>query len=222
MVLQLMTIDEAIEGNLENFLQSEILLINVPFRKQKSFVKTYEALIEAIEKSSVKHVLFISSTSVYQDVDREITEEDIPSNPAKKELIALEALFKNNQKFTTTIIRFSGLIGGTRNPGNFFKPERVVKNSLAPINLIHLEDCIGVVKAIVKKQKWNTVYNAAASTHPSKAQYYKKATEQMGKTPATFVEELESFKVISNQKLLEELEYDFIYPNLLDGLKAFN
>lgn len=215
-------IDDEIEGNLEHFLQSDVLFINIPFRKQKSFLNTYKKLVKAIEKATVKHVIFISSTSVYADTNEVITEAmDFKINPAKKELLDFEELFKNNKSFNTTVIRFAGLIGGTRNPGNFFKEDREVKNALAPVNLIHLQDCIGIVKAIVHQQKWNVTYNAAASSHPCKASYYKAATLQMGKTPARFIEELENYKVISNQKLIDELQYQFIYPDLTESLSVF-
>lgn len=217
-----LTIDEEIDGNLDHFLQSKVLFINVPFRKQKPFLNAYKNLVLAIEKSTVNHVIFISSTSIYSDINGEITEEmDVPINPAKKDLLVFEELFKNNIHFKTTIIRFAGLIGGSRNPGNFFKKDKVVANALAPINLIHLEDCIGIVKAIVHQKKWNTTYNAAASSHPSKVSYYKRATEQIGKEPATFIKELDTFKIITNQKLIEELNYKFIYPDLIDSLKVF-
>ncbi|MGY6649303.1 NAD(P)-binding domain-containing protein [Wenyingzhuangia sp. IMCC45574] len=215
-------VDEDIEGNLEHFLQSDILLINVPYRKQRSFIKSYQKLVEAIEISTVKHVIFISSTSVYADINDEVTEkEPFKINSAKKDLIALEKLFQNNPNFDTTVIRFAGLIGGTRNPGNFFKEDRIVENALSKVNLIHLEDCIEIIKAIVDKEKWNTTFNAAASTHPTKANYYKKATEMVGKKPATFKEELKSFKVISNQKLIDELDYTFKYPDLIEALSVF-
>ena len=217
-----LSIDDEIDGNISHFLQTETLFINIPFRKQKPFIDSYKKLIKHIENSTVKHVIFISSTSVYSDTNGKINEGlGTPMNPAKKELVVLENLFKNNTHFNTTIIRFAGLIGGTRNPGNFFKEDKIVKNALAPINLIHLEDCINIIKAIVAQKKWNTTYNAAACTHPTKASYYKKATLQMGKNPAMFLEELDEFKIISSQKLIDELNYQFIYPNLIEGLKAF-
>lgn len=216
------SIDENIDGNLSHFLQSDIILINVPFRKQKPFLNAYKTLVKALEKSTVKHVIFISSTSVYADTNEEINNtENFNINPVKKDLLVFEDLFKNNAHFNTTVIRFAGLIGGTRNPGNFFKEDKIVQNALSPVNLIHLEDCIGIVKAIINQQKWNVTYNAAASTHPTKANYYQLATEQMGKISATFIEELSSFKIISNQKIIDELNYQFLYPDLIKGLKAF-
>lgn len=217
-----LSIDEEIDGNISHFLQSETLLINVPFRKQKPYLNAYQKLVIAIEKSSIQHVIFISSTSVYADINDEITDtEKFEVNPAKKDLLTFENLFKDNINFKTTIIRFSGLIGGTRNPGNFFKEDKIVQNALSPINLIHLDDCIGIIKTIVQQKKWNITYNASASTHPSKSEYYKLATEQMNKKPATFMNTLSSFKIISNQKLIDDLGYQFIYPDLIKGLNVF-
>lgn len=215
-------IDEDIEGNLNHFLQADILFINVPYRKQRNFFNSYKKLVEAIEISPVEHVIFISSTSVYPDTNGDVYEAmEFSVNPAKKDLLKLEELFQNNPNFNTTIIRFAGLIGGTRNPGNFFKEGRIVENALAKVNLIHIEDCIGIIKAIVKQSKWNQIYNAAASTHPTKATYYKKATEQLNRTPATFIEELRAYKTVSNQKLIKDLNYDFVYPDLMEALKVF-
>jgi len=217
-----LTIDANIEGNLEHFLNADILFINVPFRKQKPFFNSYKKLVQQIEESSIKHVIFISSTSVYADINSEILDcENFEINLAKKELLDFETLFLGNSHFNTTIIRFAGLIGGTRNPGNFFKKYKIVPNGLAPVNLIHLEDCIGIIKAVVAKQKWNTVYNAAASSHPTKAKYYQKATLQIGKEPAKFIEELNTFKIVSNQKLIDDLGYQFVYPDLMESLSVF-
>ncbi|MEN8765049.1 MAG: NAD(P)H-binding protein [Wenyingzhuangia sp.] len=217
-----LNIEDKIDGNWPHFIQSEILLINIPFRRQKPFYHTYKSLIKSLEQSSIKHVIFVSSTAVYAEVNREITStENFKVNPAKKELIDFETLFKNNSRFDTTVIRFAGLIGGNRNPGHFFKDDRIVKNGLAPVNLIHLEDCIGIIKTVLKKQKWNVTYNAVASTHPSKKDFYELATTQLGKKPAIFKEELDSFKIISNQKTQEDLNYVFVYPDLLESLSVF-
>ena len=217
----LINIEEDLQGDIDNFLDSDILLINIPYRKQKEHLDSYKKLIAKIENSTIEKVIFISSTSVYKDTNSVVTESKYEENPAKKDLLAFEALFLNNPKFKTTIIRFSGLIGGTRNPGNFLKEGRTIANGLAPVNLIHLEDCIGIIKAIVHQEKWNTIFNACADTHPTKKEYYTKASEQIGNIPATYTEEKNSFKVISNQKLKDELDYTFIYPDLLESLNVF-
>ena len=53
---------ETLESNVSEFLEAEILIVNIPSKNSKSF----ENLILEIEKSSIQKVLFISSTSVYE------------------------------------------------------------------------------------------------------------------------------------------------------------
>lgn len=65
--------------------------------------------------------MFISSTSVYGNLNREITEEDetFPETESGKALVKVEKLLRNEKEINITILRFGGLIGYERNPGNF-------------------------------------------------------------------------------------------------------
>jgi len=209
--------DELI-GDFASFLNADILCISIPFGQQKDNFDGYKKLVKLLEKSVIKKILFISSTSVYPDLNTTITENtEFKVHPPKKVLLDLENLFLNNPYFKTTVVRFSGLIGGTRNPGNFFKSERIVQNGLAPVNLIHLDDCIGILHKIVLNNCWNTVFNAAANTHPTRKDFYTAATIKQEKTPATFVENKGyPFKVISNEKLKAALNYSFVYGDLME------
>ncbi len=215
--------NEGLEKEIQQFLNSDFLLINVPFGKQKENFDAYKKLIGFIENSPIKKVIFISSTSVYKDTNGVIIENaNFKINPAKQQLVDLENLFLNNTHFSTNIIRFSGLLGGSRNPGNFFKPDRVVQNGLAPINLIHLDDCIGIISAILKNNHWNEVFNASADSHPTRKEFYTAASIQNKKTPATFLENTDfSFKVISNEKIKRILNYQFIHSDLMKMLETF-
>lgn len=208
--------NQSSSDSLEEFLQTDVLFVNIPFGQQKENLQAYIDLITKIEKSSVQKVIFVSSTSVYADTNGTITEtENFEINPAKQRLIDLENLFRNNKHFDCTILRFSGLVGASRNPGNFFKEDRIVKNGLAPVNLIHLKDCIHIVYQILEKKAWNQVFNASADSHPTRKEFYTAATLLANKTPATFLEELDSFKIISNAPLKKALEYTFHYPDLM-------
>ncbi len=210
-----------VNSNLSSFLSTDILVIDVPFGKQKENFEAYKQLALDVEKSSIKKVIFISSTSVYSDTNSVITEDSsFEINPAKKVLIGLENLFLNHSGFETTVLRFSGLIGGTRNPGNFFKEDRVVKNGLAPINLIHLDDCIEIIKLLAEAEFKGDIFNACADSHPTRKEFYTAATLIQNKIPATFIENKEfSYKIISNQKLKRKLNYTFIYSDLMEMVK---
>ena len=211
--------NQSSSDSLEEFLQTDVLFVNIPFGQQKENLQAYIDLIPKIEKSSVQKVIFVSSTSVYADTNGTITDtENFKINPAKQRLIDLENLFRNNKHFDCTVLRFSGLVGGSRNPGNFFKEGRIVKNGLAPVNLIHLKDCIHIVYQILKKKAWNQIFNASADFHPTRKEFYTAATLLVNKTPATFLEELDSFKIISNKPLKKALDYNFHYPDLMNLL----
>lgn len=211
-----------ISGEVSKFLDSDVLFINVPFGKQKDNFDAYEELVAHIKTSSVQKVIFISSTSVYKDTNGIVSEDsNFIVNPKKKELVNFENLFFNQTAFDTTVIRFSGLIGGTRNPGNFFKSDRVVKNGLAPINLIHRDDCIAIIEEILQKNIWNAIFNASADTHPTRKEFYTAATIHSKKAPATFLEEATNFKIISNKKLKTALGYSYIHSDLMQMIEQF-
>ena len=88
-------------------------------------------------------MLFVSSTSVYASGNQTATEADGALSGASP-LLAIENLFAENAGFSTTIVRFAGLIGYSRHPGRFFRSGKPVQNPNAPVNLIHRDDCIGM------------------------------------------------------------------------------
>ena len=212
-----------IQGEIERFLNTDILIIDVPFGKQKENFKAYQKLAKLVQDSSISKVVFISSTSVYSNTNGTVF-EDTPFevNPPKKVLVDLEQLFLQHTGFETTVLRFSGLIGGTRNPGNFFKKDAIVKNGLAPINLIHLDDCIQIIQLVSVADLNGEILNATSSTHPTKQEFYRKAAILIGKTPALFsMNEDFTYKIISNEKLKHKLNYTFIHNDLIKLVTTF-
>ena len=108
-------------SEISEFLDSEILIINITSKNINGFAR----LIEQIETSPIQKVLFISSTSVYQNLNREVTEDE-NAEDHNSVLWQIEQLFQNNTHFKTTIVRFSGLIDSRRHPGRFFRNGRSV------------------------------------------------------------------------------------------------
>ncbi|MEZ0007318.1 nucleoside-diphosphate-sugar epimerase [Flavobacterium sp. 28YEA47A] len=210
---------EGIQGNLNDFLKdSEILIIDIPPKLKgdtnENFVAKIQNLALEIEKSSIKKVLFISSTSVYTDAENipVITEEDIPNPDTKsgRQLFESENLLLNNPKFSTTILRFGGLIGEDRHPVKFLSGRENIENADGPINLIHQKDCIGVILKIIEKDCWNTVFNAVAPIHPSRKEYYTQKAESLGLDLPKFNAEKKSVgKIIDSSKLKAVLDYKF-------------
>jgi nucleoside-diphosphate-sugar epimerase len=197
------------------FLNSEILVVNIPSKNMEGFKK----LISLIEKSPIKNVLFISSTSVYKDNNAIIFENTLDSF-SDSPLLEIEQLFKQSQYFKTTILRFGGLFGYSRKPGNFFSSGRSVSQPDAHVNMIHLDDCIEILYQIIIQEKWGLILNACADLHPTKRVFYTKATEVLGKIAPDFIKaEVLSFKIISNDYIKKCLNYTFKHPDILKALE---
>lgn len=211
--------EESIDGEIENCLaDSKILILNIPpgLRKdpEADFVKRIALLIPYIENSTIQKVVFVSSTSVFADTELMpvITEETIP-NPdtaSGTQLLKAEKLLQQNEKFSTTILRFSGLFGPNRHPAKALSDKTEIKNPDAPVNLIHLDDCIGIIQNIIKKDLWDDTFNASTTPHPSRKAYYTSVCKRMNLPLPLFEKKsLNMGKQIDSKKLIRLLNYDF-------------
>ena len=202
---------ESLPKNTQTFLKADILIVNIPSKDIDAFTN----LTKEIAKSDIENVLFVSSTSVYENNSKVISEsdgEESTTNP----LIKIENLFKNIGDTKTTIVRFGGLIGYSRNPGKFFARGRIVQDPDSNVNLIHRDDCIGIISNIVEQEAWGEVFNCCADTHPTKREFYTQATKSSGGTIPMFATSgTKSFKIISNLKVKQYLKYEFLHPDLM-------
>ncbi len=222
----LLILNPEIQGSdLNSFFDSDVLVINFPPERRDDIVKYHElqmiSLIERIVNSSIEKVIFISSTSVYPDVNRVVTETETqaPSKTSGQALLKVEQLLKSCNQFDTTILRFAGLIGYERNPGRFLAGKKEVINGQAPVNLIHRDDCINIIHQLLQKKLWSETFNACADLHPTRKDYYINAANKLGLTPPSFVETNNySYKIVSNEKLKKQLNYIFKYPDPFEML----
>ena len=214
--------EHSISGNITGLLQDcSTLILDIPPKLRgagtENFVSKIRNLIPYIEKAGVENVLFISSTSVYGDQNTLVTEETIPmpDTESGKQLLATEQLLQSAINFKTTIVRFGGLIGADRHPIKFLAGRENLENPDAPINLIHQEDCIGIINAILSQQVWGETFNAVTPYHPSRKEYYtQKAVDYDLALPKFEQQGQISGKTISSSKTESVLKYTFAQPNL--------
>lgn len=209
-------------GNMEAFLsESEILIIDIPPKLRgdsaENFVAKIATLVPFIEKSTVNHVVFISSTSVYADDNTIVTEnsQPEPDTESGRQLLASEKLLQTNTNFQTTVIRFGGLIGENRHPIHFLAGRKNLENPEAPINLIHLDDCIGIIEAVITKDTKGEVFNAVAPYHPTRKDYYTQKAAALGLVLPEFEESKPTVgKTIVSDKISTILGYTFKHSEL--------
>lgn len=215
----LISISDVIEGDISGFLNdSEILIVDIPPNlsdsKNDDFTAKIKNLIPEIEKSSVQKVLYVSATSVYDDDEsfRIITEET-PENPVTesgKQMLKAEEILFENKNFKTTSLRFGGLYGEERHPIKYLSGRSGIANPDAPINLIGLYDCIGIIEKIIEKNAWNEIFNAVNPKHPSRKEYYNGQATKLGLALVGFDESKISVgKIIDSEKVEKVLGYEF-------------
>lgn len=218
-------VDIAPEVNAERadeFFSSDVLFINFP-PERRDDIETYhkkqiENLIEAIPNPRGKMVIFASSTSVYPNTNGVVSEDDFlcPDKPSGKALLRVERLLTDNPEFDTTVIRFSGLIGYDRSPIKSIRRKKLVLNPDCPLNLIHRDDCIGIIRSIIDLDVRNTVLNATCDEHPTRREYYSREAQKYGiPMPLFETQNPPEYKIVSNEKLKRTLGYRLIYPDPL-------
>jgi nucleoside-diphosphate-sugar epimerase len=210
-----------------DFFDSDLLIINIPPGRKADVVQYHKAQIQqltkAISGSTIKQVIFISSSAVYPDLNREMVETE--SSPALKNsgkaLLEAESILRSEKQFVTTVIRFCGLIGPGRHPGKFLAGKKEVTNGGAPVNLIHRDDCIALISGIIRQQAWGELFNACADLHPSRKEFYTKAITQLELEVPAFSDEKGAYKIINSHKIKKRLAYAFKYPDPLKSLNHF-
>jgi nucleoside-diphosphate-sugar epimerase len=217
--------DTDIEVDDPAFFETDVLIISIPPRRIDGIERIFPAqiaqLIPVILKAGIQKVIFISSTSVYPENLQTANENDTlaPDKASGKALIIAENLLKNLIDFQTTIIRFGGLIGADRNPARFLlKSDRPVAN--VPVNLIHQDDCIGIILAILEQDLWGETLNACCPEHPLKKDFYGKAAQISGLPEPRVSDNQEAYKVIDSSKMQRLLKYNFKYQSPMDYLDS--
>ena len=208
--------EQQIQGEITEFLKGvTTLIINVPpklrSKNSENYVAKMKMLHQHIQKSRIKNIVFISSTSVYGAIDGIITEETrpIPNSDSGKQLLEAEGIFKEDKNLQTTIIRFGGLISEDRHPVTVLSQRDHLKNGHHPVNLIHRNDCIRIISLVVEKDFWHQIINGVYPDHPTKKVYYtSEALKRNLKIPEYDTDSSEKGKII--------------YSTFLKTVKGFN
>ncbi len=207
---------DGVKGHLIEFLNEiDILVINVPPGRKKEaadFSSKMEQLYEACRITHLEKVLFVSSTSVYGNIQGEVSEktEVRPASESAKSLVAAEALFSKDPTIECTVVRFGGLIGPDRHPVTYLSGQHNLTNGDDAVNLIHLDDCLSLLSTIITEEWWGKLINAVYPEHPIKREYYTREAHLRGLPVPLYKKEYagRSGKVISS-KTLKSLGFEF-------------
>lgn len=213
-------------GDLAVFERLDCLVLNVPPGNARQYQglsheQQLESLAGAIKKAGIPRVIFISTTSVYPDDARVMKEEDaeyIPSKHSGTVALRFEDVLREASGAELVVLRFGGLFGPERHPGHFFRNRKEVTGAEHPVNMIHQEDCIGIIGTLIADWPGAGVYNACSPEHPTKEEFYTAASNHVGTQAPKFHIAGEGGKTVCPQKLIDEIKYEFRYPNPIQAL----
>lgn len=205
---QLLVEADGIKGEADLlFKDLDLLIINIPPKISKddeaAYIRKVQNIIAEIHNHQIERILYVSTTSVFEDA------EDFPiyneqsqpnaSTPKALQLIEAEQLFFNQPNFTAAVVRFGGLVGNGRHPVLYFTGKKNLANPTAPVNLIHLQDCIRLIMVIIHRDTFNFVFHGVSTIEANKEDFYTASAKKRNLEVPTFSGAVSSGKKISAQ-----------------------
>ena len=219
------------EARLEPFFATDALVLNIPPPRDVDDPMAFhcaqvKSVCAAAAQGGTQHLVMASSTSVYPNVERRVTETDQPpgapdalDGPRRRSgrtLLAAEEAALSADGLSVSILRLAGLYGGSRQPGRFLAGRTDVSRPRAPVNMIHQDDAIGSIIALLEREEDGLIVNACASTHPTRERFYTAAARGLGLEPPTFdSDDARTGKRVDNQRLLTRVGYVLHHPDVM-------
>lgn len=209
-------------NDLEDFLTADLLVINLPpkveARGEDFHVRQIQHLCRLLPTTPVRHLLYVSSTSVYPDLNREVDESEVlPREGSNLTLLRAENLLRSLEPaMGVTILRCGGLMGYDRMPGKYVAGRKGLTTGEVPVNYVHRDDVIAIILETIRQPDGGRLFNVVAPLHPTRREVYLQNTAQFGLLPPEFSDTPgQPFKLVSSEKLRQTLPYEFLYPDPL-------
>lgn len=215
-------------GSLLPLFSSEILILNIPPGRKslhpETFVLQMKGLIAHANTQGVKHLIFISTTSVYGEQSARVTEQTRvePNTDSGFAHILIEQSVFEHFALRGCVLRLAGLVGSDRHPAKFLAGRTDLQNGGQGVNLIHQQDVIKAITQIIDKNIWGETLHLAANEHPSRAEYYRWAAEQLGLPAPQFLPSGNATrgKLIDASWTLQKLSLKLQYASPFDMLSS--
>ena len=210
--------DDKVEG-LHPFINKlKTIIISVP-PKNNNHLKTYSKkiknLIKALNSTTIKRILFLSSSSVYGLREGIYDESSIPfpETNSAKELFLSEKLITDHS-ISSTIIRLGGLVGHDRNP-IYNLIEKEIKNPKGKINFVHKVDALNGIISLIKNEDIYGVFNLVSPHHPTREIYYDFFSEKFNLPKPKYKKEKPLIRIIKGNKISKLTSFNYSVNNLL-------
>src|SRR5690606_6003043 len=107
-------------------------------------------------------------------------------------------------------LRLGGLTGADRQPAKYVGQSRPAEHPNAPINLVHLDDCVEIIRLLIRHSTWGEIFNIVAPFHPTRKDYYSQKAQFLNLPVPRFADAEENAgKTISSARIISTLNYRF-------------
>jgi nucleoside-diphosphate-sugar epimerase len=197
----------------EKFYNVDVMLIAIP--PHAEYLETLTKLLSFLASST--QFILLSSTSVYSQKEGRVREEDTLNINKPTLMLQAERLLASLRP-DMVILRLGGLMGYERIAGKYTAGK--TKAHDAPVNYIHRDDVVAIVKLCIERDIRAEVFNVVAPLHPKQSEVYALNAKQFGWENTYFESDEFLGKVVSSEKLVAYFNYQFLKENPLDFWKG--
>lgn len=203
-------LDAAVDNVPESIKNSDVLIYMVPPLSVSHVKKLFDQI--PVDKK----IIFVSSTSIYGKNLGQVDEtlEHHECSTGSPILLETENYIKERFRFAT-ILRFGGLYGYKRHPVYFLQGKDELTGGHAFLHLVHRDDCIKAIKAVLVKKVWGEIFNITGDVNLRKNEYYTMMAAKLNLLPPKYIVYDKSMKetVISNAKSKIVLGMTYLDPS---------
>ena len=110
------------------------------------------------------------------------------------------------------ILRLSGLMGYDRIVGKYTAGKTKAHDAL--VNYVHRDDVVKIIELCIEREI--EIFDVTAPLHPKQSEIYAQNAKRFGWENTYFESNEVSGKVVSSEKLVAYLDYEFLKPNPLE------
>ena len=197
--------------SLEQLLETNYLFINFPPSKFDDYISFLSKIYNHKSIKNIEKIIFISSTSIYPNIERLFNEEYEIKESSSKLVFEAENLVKEK---SDVIFRVAGLVGGSRYFGKR-SANKVVEYPKTPINFVHRNDVIEATKFVIENYI-NGIFNLCSKEHPTKEEIYSFNSKKYDFEKPIFLDNKEFLNRLIDGSKIEKLGFTYKYNNAFE------
>ncbi|TJZ54943.1 GDP-L-fucose synthase [Sphingobacterium olei] len=211
--------DFDVDKSVPDFLPDtfDYILTSVP-ASSKNTIETvsrrFDNVLSVISLLQYGKHIFLSSIGIYPHIEGRI-DEDFNDQETLNPLLFL-AEEKMTSLSQTIVFRLGGLFGKNRIFAKYFAG-KICTTGEQPANFVHLQDVIQLVFLAFAMDFEHRLFNIVCPEHPSKKEVIVASAAKYGyELPTSFEPEQTTQKIVSSDRVIQTLEYTFLYPSPLN------